>query len=105
MSEQDSLPCGPIVSLLVLLICALAADYVWNYVGSYSLDGHSIPLYPYRPYVSIFAIGAFIGLGGLLFSLAIDSKKRRQIVAQTLKQFPQAKKFMEEWKKNINEIV
>ena len=47
----------------------------------------------------------YIVMKGYMGIQNFNSKKRRQIGAQTLKHFPQAKKFMEEWKKNINEIV
>ena len=80
MSGEGLWSWGTIVSFLVLVICALAAVYVWSYEGSYRMYGYSIPLYPYRPYVSIFAIGAFIGLGGLLFSLAIGSKRQETLL-------------------------
>lgn len=67
---------GVIASFVVLVICALVAVLVWNYPERHGILGYTYELYPYRPYVSIFAIGAFIGLGGLLYSLAVGSRKQ-----------------------------
>jgi len=66
---------GASVSALALVISALGAIAVWSYRENFSLGyGVSIPLYPYRPYVAIFAIAAFVSLGGLLYSLAVSSR-------------------------------
>jgi len=61
----------------VLVACILGAAMVWYYSDSMSIMGATFHLYPYRAYSGIFIIGAFIGLGGLIFSIAIGSKRKR----------------------------
>jgi len=48
----------------------------WYYSDSMGIMGATYYLYPYRAYVGIFAIGAFIGIAGLIYSLASGSKRQ-----------------------------
>jgi hypothetical protein len=73
---RKGLSAGVIASGLVLLICIIGTVYVWNYKEDVGNALFSVSLYPYRPYVSIFAVGAFISLGGLLYAIIVGSKQQ-----------------------------
>lgn len=47
----------------------------------------------------------FIFMKGFVETRHMDLKKRKEMVQQTMKEFPNVKKFLKEWKKAIDEIV
>jgi hypothetical protein len=47
----------------------------------------------------------FIFMRGFVETRHIDSKRRKEIALKTMKEFPNVKQFMKEWKKAINELV
>jgi len=71
---------GIMVSLVAFLICIVSSVYLWNYDIGYTILGTHIPIFAYRSYVGIFAIGAFVSLGGLIFSLSVNSKQSKSQV-------------------------
>ncbi len=83
-STRPIISTGVTISIIALLISVFFAFALWNYDGSFSLYGISIPVYPYRPYASIFRIAAFILLAGLIFYLAYNHRPKEIRIIQNV---------------------